>query len=83
MRRKKKKDSAAGNEKLDFVRQRIVQLRQFLLSNNQTLSVSHDGMSTTFDRKGALEELAEMERQEKVLTQGSGWIRNIDMSGSC
>jgi hypothetical protein len=69
-------------EKLEFVQQRIVQLRQFLLSGQPVTSISHDGMSVTFDRRGALEELTEMERQERLLMQGSRWIRKVDMSGA-
>ncbi|GHT26863.1 hypothetical protein FACS18942_05120 [Planctomycetales bacterium] len=70
-----------NSEKLEFVQQRIVQLRQFLLSGVPVTSISQDGMSVTFDRAGALAELSEMERQEKLLLYGNRWIRKVDMSG--
>jgi hypothetical protein len=70
-----------SSEKLQFIQQRIAQIRQFLLSNNNITSITtDDGMSTTFDRSGALAELKELERQEQRLLHPGGWMRNIDLS---
>jgi hypothetical protein len=67
--------------KLQFTRQRITQLREFLLSNGQVQSITtDDGMSTTFDRSGAVAELKALEEQEQRLTGNRSWIRKVDMT---
>ncbi|MDR2754655.1 MAG: hypothetical protein LBC20_03020 [Planctomycetaceae bacterium] len=68
--------------KLEFVQQRIVQLRTFLLSNEPVLSVSGSGMSVTYDRSGALAELKELERQETDLLNPTHRFKTIDLGGS-
>ena len=68
-------------EKLQFVRQRIAQIRQFLLTSGETLSISTDGAgSTTYDRNGARAELKELEREERNLVNPNRWMRSIDLS---
>ena len=67
-------------EKLQFIRQRIKQLREFLLTNNQLLSLNVDGMSASFDRAGAVKELQDLERQEMNLLKPNNWIRSVDLS---
>jgi hypothetical protein len=65
--------------KLEFVQERISQLRTFLLSNEPVLSVSVSGMSVAYDRAGALAELKELERQEQDLLTPSHRFRYIDL----
>jgi hypothetical protein len=67
---------------LEFVQQRIVQLRMFLLSNEPVTSVSVDGMSVSYDRAGALTELRELEKQEQDLMNPNHRYKNIDLSKS-
>jgi predicted Rdx family selenoprotein len=68
-------------ERLQFVRQRIAQIRQYLLSSGETQSISIDGAGTTvYDRKGAREELKELEREERNLVNPNRWMRSIDLS---
>jgi hypothetical protein len=42
--------------------------------------MSHDGMSITVDRAKVMEELQNLELEEKKLTGKSRWIRKIDLS---
>jgi hypothetical protein len=65
--------------KLEFVQQRILQLRTFLLSNEPVLSVNGSGMSVTYDRSGALSELKELESQEADLLNPQHRFKNIDL----
>jgi hypothetical protein len=65
--------------KLEFVQQRILQLRTFLLSNEPVLAVSVSGMSVSYDRAGALAELKELERQEQDLLHPNHRFRYIDL----
>jgi hypothetical protein len=66
--------------KLEFVQQRITQLRTFLLSGNPVTSLSYEGRSVTYDRSGAQLELKDLENQEQMLLYGKRWIRKIDMT---
>ena len=71
----------AKEERLQFVRQMIVNLRTFLLTSNQTTSISIDGAgTTTYDQKGAREYLKELEREERNLVNPNRWMRSIDLS---
>ena len=70
----------AKEEKLQFIRQRIKQLREFLLTSNQVLSLNVDGMSASFDCAGAIKELQDLERQEMNLLHPNNWIRSVDLS---
>ena len=72
----------AKEEKLQFIRQRIKQLREFLLTSNQVLSLNVDGMSVSFDRAGAIKELQDLERQEMNLLRPNNWMRSVDLSQS-
>ncbi|GHT31025.1 hypothetical protein FACS1894214_1980 [Planctomycetales bacterium] len=72
----------AREEKLVYVRERITQLRAFLLSAMPVSSVSQDGMSVAFDRAGAREELKELEKEEQRLLNPGGWLKSIDLSHS-
>ena len=66
--------------RLEYIQQRIVQIRQFLLTSGETLSISTDGAgSTTYDRKGAREELKELEREERNLLNPKGYRKHIDL----
>jgi hypothetical protein len=80
MIQKKKKIPSRKEVKLLYIQERIKQLREFLLSNNQIASLSVDGMSVSFDRDSALEELKELERQEMNLLNPNNWMRSIDLS---
>lgn len=65
--------------KLEFVQQRILQIRQTLLSSEPVVSLNVGGMSVTFDRKGLLDELRELEREEQDLLRPNRRVRHIDL----
>jgi hypothetical protein len=54
------------NERLEFVKQMVKQLRAFFLSSDPVISLNVDGGgAVTYDRKGAWEMLQELERELK------------------
>jgi len=69
------------SDRLEYIQQRIIQLRTYLLSTDEILSISIDGAGTTvYDRKGAREELKELEREEANLLNPKGYRKHIDLS---
>jgi hypothetical protein len=71
------------SEKLTSIRNRIVMLRNFLETNLPYSSITDEsGQSMTVNRTQIQAELEKLESQERRLTQGSGWIRKIDMTGT-
>jgi len=69
--------------RLEFVQAMIAKLRTFLLTTDEVYSISIDGAGTTvYDRKGAREQLKELEQEEKNLLNPHRWMRSIDLSQS-
>ncbi len=68
--------------KLEYVRSRILKLREFLLSNEPVASISVAGLSATFDRAGAIAELKMLEREERDLLHPGRRYKNIDLSSA-
>ena len=66
-------------ERLQFVQQMIVKLRTFLLSTDPVISISIDGMSATYDHKGAREYLQELEQEERNIVSPRRMMRRVDM----
>ena len=70
-------------DKLQFNKEMIVKLREFLLSSEPVLSVTDDsGQSITYDRKGAYEMLKELEREEQKMLKPRRWVQSIDLGGA-
>jgi hypothetical protein len=65
--------------KLEFVQQRILQLRQYLLTSEPVVSLNVGGQSIVFDRKGAIDELRELEREEQDLLRPNRRVQRIDL----
>ena len=71
--------------RLTSIRKRIATLREFLESTLPVLSVGVSGaggsMSASIDRKGAIEELKALEREERNILRPDRRFRAVDMSG--
>ena len=73
--------SKTKQEKLQFVQAMIIKLRMFLLTSEPIVSLTDDsGQSMTYDRKGAREYLAELEKEEQNLLYPNRWMRSVDLS---
>ena len=69
--------------RLEYIQTRIVQIRQFLLTSGETLSISIDGAGTTvYGRKNARDELKELEREERNLLNPTRYRKHIDLRGA-
>ena len=66
--------------KLEYVQQRIEQLRSFLLSSLPVTSINVSGESVQFDRAGALAELKDLEQQERDLLHPGNRRKTVDLS---
>jgi hypothetical protein len=66
--------------KLEYTKKRIEQLRTFLSSSNPIASITVDGMTVTYNRHQAMEELEKMEKQLDALKNPRRWIKSIDLS---
>ncbi len=69
-------------EKRDFARQMIGKLETALATGAGVVSVSTDGVSTTYDRKGALAELEYWRKQDIRYSRSKSRTTNIDLSGA-
>jgi hypothetical protein len=66
--------------KLEYVQMRIQQLRTFLSTGNPVSSITVDGITVTYNRNAALQELDKLERQEAALKNPRSWFKKIDLS---
>jgi hypothetical protein len=66
--------------KLEYTKKRIEQLRTFLSGSNPVASVTVDGLTVTYNRHQAMEELEKMEKQLDALKNPRRWIKSIDLS---
>lgn len=69
------------SRKLAFAREMCSQLEEALRTGAMLVSVSTDGISTTFNRAQALEELEHWRKQVIRYSRCKSRVRNIDLSG--
>lgn len=69
-------------EKLSFAEGMVTKLQAALGTGASIVTVSTDGVSTTFDRKGALQELEYWEKQVWRYSRDKSRSSNINLSGS-
>jgi hypothetical protein len=66
--------------RLQFVQEMIVSLRSFMLTSSPVISLTDDsGQSISYDRKGAWDMLKELEREEKMIMNPTGYRKHIDL----
>lgn len=57
----------------------IIKLRTFLLTTDAVTSISVDGMSASYDRKGAWDMLKELEREERNIVNPNRYRKHVDL----